>query len=56
MPLALTNIGWKMYEINAGWNVPFIVAVAYTWIETKGKTLEEIDAVIEGRSLETEED
>jgi hypothetical protein len=51
MPIALTNIGWRMYEINSGWNIIFIAVLWYTWIETKGKTLEEIDAVIEGRSI-----
>ena len=46
-PLALEAIGWKAYIINASWNVVQFVFVAYFWIETKGLTLEQIDAKFE---------
>lgn len=46
-PLALEAIGWKSYIINASWNVIQFVFVAYFWIETKGLTLEQIDAKFE---------
>ncbi|KAJ5635899.1 hexose transporter protein [Penicillium longicatenatum] len=46
-PLALEAIGWKAYIINASWNVIQFVFVAYFWIETKGLTLEQIDAKFE---------
>ena len=48
MPIALANIGWKIYMINGSWDVLMVFAIAYYWIETKGKSLEEIDEVIEG--------
>ncbi|KAL4735387.1 hypothetical protein BDV11DRAFT_173912 [Aspergillus similis] len=46
-PLALEAIGYKTYLINATWNVVQFVFVAYFWIETKGLTLEQIDAKFE---------
>ena len=48
MPIALENIGWKTYMINGAWDVLMVGLIAYFWVETKGKTLEEIDAVLEG--------
>jgi hypothetical protein len=48
MPIALANITWKIYFINGSWDVLMVIAIALFWIETKGKTLEEIDEVIEG--------
>ncbi|CAK7235265.1 hypothetical protein SEUCBS140593_009226 [Sporothrix eucalyptigena] len=41
-------IGWKLYMINGCWDVLELAFVAYFWIETKGKTLEEIDELIDG--------
>lgn len=49
MPIALENIGWKLYFINGSWDVIILILVAMYWIETKDKTLEEIDMMIEGR-------
>lgn len=46
-PLALKAIGWKAYLINAAWDVVQFVFVAYFWIETKGLSLEQIDAKFE---------
>lgn len=43
-PFALAAIGWKTYMINAGWDAIQFAFVAYFWIETKGLTLEEINA------------
>ncbi|KAH8664190.1 general substrate transporter [Xylariales sp. PMI_506] len=48
MPIGINNIGWKMYMINASWDVIIVVLIAVYWVETKGKTLEEIDALFEG--------
>ncbi|KAJ5657277.1 uncharacterized protein N7484_000926 [Penicillium longicatenatum] len=48
MPIGLGNIGWKMYMINASWDLVILGLIAYYWVETKGKTLEEIDALFEG--------
>ncbi|KAJ9659846.1 hypothetical protein H2198_002915 [Neophaeococcomyces mojaviensis] len=48
MPIGISNIGWKMYMINAGWDIIIIVLIILYWVETKGKTLEEVDAIFEG--------
>ena len=49
MPIALTNIGWKTYMANGAWDVVMLATIVYYWVETKGKTLEEINAVLEGK-------
>ena len=48
MPIAIDAIGWKLYMINGGWDVVVIALVALFWVETKGKTLEELDEVFDG--------
>ncbi|OTB00599.1 hypothetical protein M426DRAFT_75679 [Hypoxylon sp. CI-4A] len=48
MPIGLNNIGWKMYMVNGSWDIVVGVLIAVYWVETKGKTLEEIDAIFEG--------
>ncbi|KAF3763113.1 putative sugar transporter [Cryphonectria parasitica EP155] len=48
MNIALVNLGWKMYIINAAWDIIIFVLIAVYWVETKGKTLEEVDAIFEG--------
>ncbi|KIW74547.1 hypothetical protein Z517_11317 [Fonsecaea pedrosoi CBS 271.37] len=48
MPIGLTNIGWKMYIINGSWDIIVVVLIVVFWVETKGRTLEEIDALFEG--------
>ncbi|EFQ35398.1 uncharacterized protein GLRG_10542 [Colletotrichum graminicola M1.001] len=45
MPIALENIGWKMYIVNGSWDVIILLIVVIFWVETKGKTLEEVDAI-----------
>jgi hypothetical protein len=47
-PIALAKIGWKIYMINGAWDVFELLFVNFYWIETKGKSLEEIDEMIEG--------
>lgn len=34
--------------INGAWDAVICGLIAYYWVETKGKTLEEIDEVMEG--------
>lgn len=34
--------------INGAWDVIILVIIQLWWVETKGKTLEEIDAALEG--------
>ncbi|KAF5677102.1 MFS sugar transporter [Fusarium circinatum] len=45
MPFALESIGWKMYIINASWDILEVLFVAFFWVETRRKSLEEIDAL-----------
>lgn len=47
-PYALAAIGWKTYMINAAWDVLELVYVLFYWVETKGKTLEEINELLDG--------
>ncbi|OTA55848.1 putative hexose carrier protein [Hypoxylon sp. EC38] len=49
MPIGLDNIGWKMYMVNGSWDIVIAVLIAVFWVETKGRTLEEIDAIFEGQ-------
>ena len=48
MPIAIDSIGWKLYMINGAWDVLVIGIIALIWVETKGKTLEELDEVLDG--------
>lgn len=48
MPIAIDSIGWKLYMINGAWDVLVIGIIALLWVETKGKTLEELDEVLDG--------
>ena len=48
MPIGLANIGWKMYMVNGSWDIVIVILIAVYWVETKGRTLEEIDAIFEG--------
>ncbi|KAJ6621775.1 MFS sugar transporter-like protein [Mycena sp. CBHHK59/15] len=47
-PFALRNIGWKTYMINAAWDALEVPFVLWYWVETQGRTLEEIDALLDG--------
>ena len=47
-PFALDAIGWKTYMINGGWDVLELAFVIWYWIETKDRTLEEIDEMLDG--------
>ncbi|KAJ5637220.1 MFS sugar transporter-like protein [Penicillium lividum] len=41
------NVGWKIYMINGVWDVLEMLFVIFFWVETKGKTLEEIDSLFD---------
>lgn len=47
-PYMFEALGWKTYMVNASWNVVFWIFVFFFWVETKGKTLEEIDVLFDG--------
>ncbi|KAJ7643950.1 MFS sugar transporter-like protein [Roridomyces roridus] len=55
-PFALQNIGWKIYLINAAWDALEVPFVWYYWVETAGKTLEEIDELLDGDKHSTAPD
>ena len=42
MPFAMQNLSWKFYFINAAWNLAFLVLAYFTFVETKGLTLEDV--------------
>lgn len=44
---AMEAMGWTAHIMNASWNLPLIAFIYFFWVETKGKTLEEIDALFE---------
>ena len=46
-PIALEKIGWKTYMINGVWDVLQVAFIYRYWIETSGKTLEEIDVLFD---------
>ncbi|KAJ9142977.1 MFS sugar transporter-like protein [Pleurostoma richardsiae] len=46
-PFALDGIGWKTYMVFGSWDLLELAYVAMFWIETRGKTLEEVDALID---------
>ncbi|BCS21906.1 sugar porter family MFS transporter [Aspergillus puulaauensis] len=53
-PIALGKIGWKFYFLFAGWNLVVTIPTIYLlFMETKQKTLEEIDLLFGGRALGT---
>ncbi|RYO78112.1 hypothetical protein DL766_003407 [Monosporascus sp. MC13-8B] len=45
MPTGPANIDWGMYMIDGAWDTVIAVLTAYFWVETKGRTLEEINAL-----------
>jgi len=48
MPIAIESLGWRLYMINGAWDVVVLALVWIFWVETKGKTLEELDEVLDG--------
>ncbi|KAK4052517.1 hypothetical protein OIO90_004284 [Microbotryomycetes sp. JL221] len=48
-PVAISNIGWRTYVIFTVFNACFIPIMVLFYVETKGKTLEEIDLLFGAR-------
>ncbi|KAI0006622.1 general substrate transporter [Xylariaceae sp. FL0662B] len=48
LPMALKTIGWKFYLINAAWDAGIVMAIWFLFVEIKGRTLEEVDALFDG--------
>lgn len=47
-PVGLANIGWHYYIPTCVWNAIMILVVYFTFVETKGFTLEEIATLFDG--------
>jgi len=45
IPPSFVNIGWKTYIIYAVLNASFILIIYFFLVETKGRSLEELDAI-----------
>ncbi|RDW87973.1 hypothetical protein BP6252_00005 [Coleophoma cylindrospora] len=52
-PIALETIAWKFFVLNSCWSLAFAVVIWFVFVETKGKTLEEIDELFEGNGAVT---
>jgi hypothetical protein len=53
MAYAMADLGWKFYFINAAWDFVFLIIAYFTFVETKGLELEEINAKFEGAEVIT---
>ncbi|KXH30829.1 hypothetical protein CSIM01_01423 [Colletotrichum simmondsii] len=47
-PIAMEKISWRYFAINGGWNLAILATAIWLFVETKGRTLEEIDEIFEG--------
>lgn len=47
-PFAFDAIGYKTYMINATFNVLASLFIIFFWVETRGRSLEEIDVLMDG--------
>lgn len=46
----MQDLSWKFYFINAAWDFVFLIIAYFTFVETKGLKLEEINAKFAGDS------
>ena len=51
-PYMLSDIGWKTYVVNASWNILMWAFIFFKWVETKDRTLEEIDGLFHDQKPE----
>lgn len=49
-PIALANIAWKIYIVYAVWNIVQAVWVYVFFVETKDRTLEEMDEIFKAKN------
>ena len=47
LPVAIANIGWKLYIVFVGWCLVESAVVFFFLVETKGRTLEELDEIFD---------
>jgi len=46
-PIGLKKIGWRIYIIYAAWNLIQTAWIYFFFVETRGRTLEELDSIFE---------
>jgi len=46
-PVAIANVGWRFYLFYACWDAVGIFVIYMTFVETKGRNLEEIDLIFQ---------
>ncbi|KAJ7129330.1 general substrate transporter [Mycena epipterygia] len=46
-PIALQNIGWRYYCVYVGWDLLECVVIWFCVVETRGRTLEELNEIFE---------
>ena len=49
-PVAIARAGWRFYIFYALWDALGAVVIYFTFVETKGRTLEEIDWIFEAKN------
>ncbi len=49
-PIGLQNIGWRMYVIYTVWNLVQTAWIYFFFVETRGRTLEELDSIFEAKN------
>ncbi|KAL3496355.1 putative MFS hexose transporter [Aspergillus germanicus] len=47
-PVGIDRLGWRYYIPTCVWNLIMLLIVYFTWVETKGLTLEEIAVLFDG--------
>jgi hypothetical protein len=48
-PIAIENIGWSFYAINAAWDVVICMIIRFFFVETRNLELEEVDELFDGK-------
>ncbi|KAF2994089.1 hypothetical protein E8E14_000653 [Neopestalotiopsis sp. 37M] len=46
--IAVEKISWRYFIINGCWDILIVIAIFFTFPETRGKTLEEVDQIFDG--------
>lgn len=48
--VGIDKIGWKLYVVYIGWQVVELVVIYFFFVETAGKTLEELSGIFEAKN------
>ncbi|KAI1399481.1 hypothetical protein F4819DRAFT_465028 [Hypoxylon fuscum] len=52
IPIGLKELGWRFYIIGVVWDIFVAIVIYFTYVETKGLTLEQIDKRFHGVPVE----